>query len=389
MLNPAAIKSWYLVHKWTSLVCTAFLLMLCITGLPLIFYHEIDHALGYSVEPPPMPDSARRASVDDMVADAQARAPDDALQFFIADPDEPDLWFIRLGETADAPEASAFYTYDARTGEFLHEYPLNQGVMNFLLRLHIDMFAGLPGTLFLGFMGLLLAVSLVSGAVVYGPFMRRLPFGAVRRDRSARLKWLDLHNLLGIVTLVWLLVVGVTGVINTLSIPILGQWQATELAQMTAPYRDKPPMTQPASTQRALAAARAAEPQMQLSFMAFPGNDFASPHHFVAFMQGTTPWTSKLLKPVLIDARSGAVVAKRELPWYVSVLLVSQPLHFGDYGGMPLKIIWALLDVIAIVVLGSGLYLWLARGRKPVEQRIAELERAAAMGPALAARRAS
>ncbi|MGH8503090.1 MAG: PepSY-associated TM helix domain-containing protein [Gammaproteobacteria bacterium] len=388
-MNPAAIKSWYLVHKWTSLVCTAFLLMLCITGLPLIFYHEIDHALGYSVEPPPMPDSARRASVDDMVADAQARAPDDALQFFIADPDEPDLWFIRLGETADAPEASAFYTYDARTGEFLHEYPLNQGVMNFLLRLHIDMFAGLPGTLFLGFMGLLLAVSLVSGAVVYGPFMRRLPFGAVRRDRSARLKWLDLHNLLGIVTLVWLLVVGVTGVINTLSIPILGQWQATELAQMTAPYRDKPPMTQPASTQRALAAARAAEPQMQLSFMAFPGNDFASPHHFVAFMQGTTPWTSKLLKPVLIDARSGAVVAKRELPWYVSVLLVSQPLHFGDYGGMPLKIIWALLDVIAIVVLGSGLYLWLARGRKPVEQRIAELERAAAMGPALAARRAS
>jgi uncharacterized iron-regulated membrane protein len=30
---------------------------------------------------------------------------------------------------------------------------------------------------------------------------------------------------------------------------------------------------------------------------------------------------------------------------------------------MPLKIIWALLDVLTIVVLGSGLYLWLARRR--------------------------
>jgi uncharacterized iron-regulated membrane protein len=49
------------------------------------------------------------------------------------------------------------------------------------------------------------------------------------------------------------------------------------------------------------------------------------------------------------------------MPWYVTALFVSQPLHFGDYGGMPLKIIWAVLDVLTIIVLGSGLYLWLRR----------------------------
>ena len=46
--------------------------------------------------------------------------------------------------------------------------------------------------------------------------MRKLDFGTVRRERSSRLKWLDLHNLLGVVTLVWALVVGLTGAINTL-----------------------------------------------------------------------------------------------------------------------------------------------------------------------------
>ena len=51
-------------------------------------------------------------------------------------------------------------------------------------------------------------------------------------------------------------------------------------------------------------------------------------------------------------------------PVYLKALLVSQPLHFGDYGGMPLKIIWALLDVMTIVVIGSGLYLWIVRRRK-------------------------
>ena len=50
-------------------------------------------------------------------------------------------------------------------------------------------------------------------------------------------------------------------------------------------------------------------------------------------------------------------------PWYVKTLSLSQPLHFGDYGGLPLKIVWALLDLVTIVVLGSGLYLWFARRR--------------------------
>ena len=41
-MTAQSVKWWSLVHKWTSLVCTLFLLMLCITGLPLIFHDEID-----------------------------------------------------------------------------------------------------------------------------------------------------------------------------------------------------------------------------------------------------------------------------------------------------------------------------------------------------------
>jgi uncharacterized iron-regulated membrane protein len=58
-------------------------------------------------------------------------------------------------------------------------------------------------------------------------------------------------------------------------------------------------------------------------------------------------------------------------------LQVSRPLHFGDYGGLPLKIIWALLDIMTIVVLASGIYLWGARMR-----RAPRLAAAAAASPA-------
>ncbi len=49
-------------------------------------------------------------------------------------------------------------------------------------------------------MGVVLIASLISGAVVYGPFMRKLPFGTVRKYESSRTQWLDLHNVLGIAT---------------------------------------------------------------------------------------------------------------------------------------------------------------------------------------------
>jgi uncharacterized iron-regulated membrane protein len=55
------------------------------------------------------------------------------------------------------------------------------------------------------------------------------------------------------------------------------------------------------------------------------------------------------------------VASTAELPIYLKALFVSQPLHFGDYAGMPLKIIWALLDMATIVVIASGFYLWVAR----------------------------
>lgn len=44
-MQQRTLKVWFLVHKWTSLVCTLFLLLFA-TVLPLIFWEEIAHATG-------------------------------------------------------------------------------------------------------------------------------------------------------------------------------------------------------------------------------------------------------------------------------------------------------------------------------------------------------
>ena len=363
-MTPKTLRAWWLVHKWTSLVSTLFLLLLCVTGLPLIFAHEIDHATGNSVDPPELATvPAERASVDAMIADAQARYPDEHMQFVVGDPDEPDVTYIRMGASPEGSTINVFDTYDARTGRHLNVYPLEKGgFMEVMERLHVDLYAGQKGTLFLGSMGLFLVLSLVSGVVLYGRFMRKLRFGTVR-DRAPRLRWLDLHNLLGVATLVWLLVVGLTGTINALAIPIFQQWQATELAAMTRKHAepDAPPVADLASVDAVLANAGAVTPGKVLSFLAFPGNEFASPHHYVAFMAGEEARTARLFTAVLVDAETAEVLEVSGMPWYTQALFVSQPLHFGNYGGLPLKVLWAVLDLLAIVVLGSGVYLWLRK----------------------------
>lgn len=374
-MSGRALRTWYVVHKWTSLVCTLFLLVLCLTGLPLIFKDEIGIWTGSTVVPEEMPADTPRTSIDRFIADARTRRPDDKIRYVSQSDDSP-AWYVSMGRTADATEATASFKYDARTAAMINDIPQRQGVMFVIHSLHIELFAGLPGTLFIGAMGLCFVTSMVSGIALYAPFMRRLAFGTIRTDKAKRIRWLDLHNLLGIVAAAWLLVVGATGVINTLTLPLLSLWQRTEVADMTAAWRGRPALDSFSSAQQVIETARRAAPGMDISFIGFPGSRFATPHHYMVFMRGDSALTARLLKPVMLDAENGELVDSRTLPWYLTMILLSQPLHFGDYGGMPLKIIWALLDLVTIAVLGSGLYLWLSRRRSSLEARLAELEAA-------------
>lgn len=350
-MQSKTIKTWSWVHKWSSLVCTVFMLLLCITGLPLIFHHEIGHLLGTEVEAPALPADTPRISLDRVLEVARAQHPERVVQYVSLDEDDDAIWFVTLTPSPEPTDDFRSVAVDGRTGAVLAKPRFDEGFMWVMFKLHVDLFAGLPGMLFLGFMGFLMLIAIVSGVVLYSPFMRKLEFGTVRRERKARLKWLDLHNLLGIVTLVWLFTVGATGMINTWADLLIKYWQYDQLSAILAPYKGQPvvPLAERAPVQRTLDVAQALVADSTLSFIAFPGTAYSSPTHHTVYLRGNAPLTSKLLQPVLVDAKSAHITAAPKLPWYLTALLISQPLHFGDYGGMPMQILWALLDIASII----------------------------------------
>ncbi|WBY16745.1 PepSY-associated TM helix domain-containing protein [Erythrobacteraceae bacterium WH01K] len=384
------IRFWYLVHKWSSLVPTAFLLMLCLTGLPLIFHDEIDTALGedYEVilEGPPSAAMANAGEggktagaglpLDTMLARALAERPGEVPLFMAFSQDSP-LLTVTTGPAPDAPGSEMTLLFlDRATGESLGPAP-SGGVMDFVLQLHTDMLLGQWGMWFLGAMGVAFVVALLSGVVLYAPFMRRLPFGTLRAGRAKRTARLDQHNLVGIVILAWALVIGLTGAINAFADPLVESWRDGEVAAMAHEFgsKDALPPERYGSLDTAMASAQAALPGRSPQFIGFPGGAWSSGRHYAIFLQGDRPLTSHLLTPAFVDAETGALADARTMPALNQALMLSKPLHFGDYGGVPLKLLWAALTLATIWVLWTGIWLWFARRPGAVDRRVEEIRR--------------
>ncbi len=395
-LRHRALRRWHWIHTWSSQVCTLFLLLICLTGLPLVFSDEINNWL----EPHTyvsLPDNTPRASLDRLAETGHRMYPGQVIDSFFIDDDEPQvyLWMVPSFEALKAdPKVMHFIRFDARTAQVLETSKSleaqQHSFMGVMLTLHTELFAGLPGELFLAVMALLFVMAIVSGVVLYGPFMKKIDFGTVREGRGTRLKWLDLHNLLGVVVLAWTLVVGLTGVMNELSVPLFGLWEQTDVARILSQWKDAPniPITELSSPQAALETAQHAVPGNVVTSLVYPrplaiGNS-AGPSQYLFWSHGASHLRARLFDPILVNARTGQLSLVATMPWYLRALEVSRPLHFGDYGGLPLKILWALLDVITIMVLTSGLYLWIARRRT----RASRLERILAVHEAANATRA-
>ena len=200
---------------------------------------------------PTVPAGTPPANLDRLLAKRVPAKPGEVPHFLIWDRDDPNAMLVSVGKSMTPIQPKSLVRMDAHTGAYLDAPDVTGRFTYIMLKLHTDMFAGLPGKLFLGLMGILFCVAIISGIVVYAPSMRKQKFGVYRSKRPRVVRWLDLHNMAGILLVMWTLVVGFTGVINTWADLVLKMWQFGQLAEMTAQYRDRAPPAHLASVQSA------------------------------------------------------------------------------------------------------------------------------------------
>ena len=139
-MQSSTIRRWSGIHSWTSLICTLFLLMLALTGLPLIFHHELEQLLGEAPELREMPADAPHLGLQQLVEAAQRHRPGEVVQYLGFEKDEPNgVVAITAATAGTEPNASHTFMLDARSGEPVAMPAANGGVLMFILRLHVDL----------------------------------------------------------------------------------------------------------------------------------------------------------------------------------------------------------------------------------------------------------
>lgn len=130
-MTSRTLRRWFVVHKWTSLVCTLFLLIVCVTGLPLLFSEQIWDTLVGDDDPPyeVLPPGTPNASLDVIVEKARALYPGQIITNVSPDDDEPAVlvsmapsWqALKDDENYPDRHSGHWIKFDARTAKVLEQ----------------------------------------------------------------------------------------------------------------------------------------------------------------------------------------------------------------------------------------------------------------------------
>lgn len=380
----SSTTKWLLtLHRWCGVVVSLNLLVLSLTGIVLVFHDEIDDALGVV---PAAQAGQNRTTLAGALELALLSAPGaHAVYLFADEAEHPGLAFVGVSSSSRKFDEAQPVTVDRRQAKVLPRVDFEGSFTGVMLELHAELFAGPIGRLLVGVVAFALIVSLVSGALVYGPIMKRFVFGMLRRGQARRTLLADLHKLLGAASFGWLLLVTVTGLMLSLGSVALQYYSVTELAALGAPYAAEPIALDLGSVDEAIASAEAAAPGSSWSFVALPGSDLASPRHYSVLLKGGGGIESRMLTLALVDTKTPGRAELHQLPLYLKALLLSEPFHFGDYGGLSLKLVWLGFGLVTIALSGSGVWVFLLRRRdRPTKVQASSVDEEAAVAPPLA-----
>lgn len=223
----------------------------------------------------------------------------------------------------------------------------------------------------MGVIAALYTVALVSGVIVLLPSLVK-DFFAVRNGKNQKRMWLDTHNMLGLLSLPFHLVMALTSVIFAFHDeiymaegPIL--WGATEERQLFRRPPPPPPSGEPLPLLDLHVAAQQALPDYRIvgyQVRQSPGGpQVGAIGEDVRYMG-----RGRFLSTVALDPATGQVRAGEQPPGpvagYGGVVNSFFVMHFGTFGGTPIRWLYLLLGLAGAFVFYSGNLIWIESRRR-------------------------
>jgi uncharacterized iron-regulated membrane protein len=364
-----ARRLWLQVHRWVGLTAGLVLVVVGLSGSFLAFYPEIDRLLNpdwLTVQPVGQP-----LSMQQVIDAAQAAMPERFLHSVFPakhDTDVHHVWFTPSAQDQSAMWEALVNPYTGQTLGQRAAVPTmeftRRNLANTIYTLHFQLFMGDMGATIVGFCGVFLLVSSVSGVVLWWPRNRayKKALFVKRGSHGIRLHY-DIHRVSGIYSVLLLGVLALTGIYLTFPSEIKPavNWVSTLQKQ---PQSDAlSPNAAPAiSADDALNFADQFAPGHRVKCLWMPGASGPAWRISMTAEQGVA-WNGGPVE-LWLHPNGGAVVAGHRYAEAGSgdtVLAWQLPLHSGKAFGLVGRAVVFVLGFVPLIMAITGLAIWIRK----------------------------
>ncbi len=346
------------IHKWLGLIAGIFILIMGLTGSILVFDDEIEHFIQRDVIY--QPDSDQPVSLDNAYSSIVQKHPDWDVRLTVI-PDDADR---AIEAEIRRPNDRRYLYLHPVTGEILRDLDSESTFSYWMLKLHYQLHSGFIGEVILLIAGLMFIGSLATGFWFYRRAIKKvLTFKIRPRFRNLQSTSSELHRSVGVWALIFNLITAITGVVIMLIIV------QTHIKSDDGPAPLPDPPAIEASLDKVIETVQESYPGFDPSYTRMP----ALPDRQITLyghMDSDLPIHYEFSNYVQFDPKTGTESNAsfiQNQPVTTHLLSFTYPLHFGDWGGIIIKILYGLFGLAPAILSITGFIIWRKREQKKRE----------------------
>lgn len=345
------------LHSIAGLFSGVFILLMSLSGSLLVFHDELD-----SLQRPGINISSDKnfITVDSAYNIIKKQYPKAQISHCVLpDTKYPGFRFTiydSLHNNAVSPLQVFIHPQSGAIAGSRDGKSFNNSFMNWLSTFHNSFHLHKKGEWLLGFFGLIFLISLLTGLILY-----RKSILAVLAFRKRVYKWSNLHQLVGVYALLFNLMIGITGVwmqryVFKKEFYSGNGWKSVVKTTPVLSY----------NIDSAYHALQKQHPDFTLSTIYFAQRVNGSTTLYGSRSRNSFIHSKKLADYVSLDstgavAYTGFVTDIKSSDRYD---IINAQVHFGQYGGWPVKLIYCLLGLASGLLGITGFLMWMRKNTK-------------------------
>jgi uncharacterized iron-regulated membrane protein len=349
-------------HLYFALIVGLFVVTIGVTGAILAFEEDLDRLFNpqfFHVQAAATPMPAA-----DLFRAAEAAFPGQKINNLRLPQSATDTVMFRLPGSKQA-------FLNPYTGQSLGTRNPNTNLQT-IHTIHQRLMMGKPGETFVTAVTGVLLLLVISGLYLWWPLKRV----SIKWSASARRIHFDLHNVAGICSAAFLLVLGVTGIVvhfdNDVEKYLHTRWGTKPIP------RTAPSVVQPGgkriTADKAIESAQAALPGTKALSIGIPGGPKGSYMVALRYPEDLTPGGRSWASVDQFSGQVNSVQSSRTAPAASRTIIVNRATHTGDIFGYPSKILVSLSSLMLVIQAITGYYLWWKKLRTKEARETAKRE---------------